>query len=143
MLDREYGYNDPRLLLVQLKRRMKILTGALVDLGVHLHNMKKEEGLKILTGDAMFQPDEAEKIWLKACTHPAALTAPFIGLTALEQIRSEFEKGEGENFNLKAFHTKLLKEGPIAAKYMKSALGAANPPAPAETPGKQDKPVSP
>ena len=131
MIDHGYGYKDPRLKLVQLKERLKFTAAALIDYGVHVQGLQKEEGQKILMDAAMVDVFEAERFCHEACVFPVRIASPFIGVTAIDKFHDRYKKSKGESYQLRNFHADFLGYGPVAPAYLER-LTAPEPAKPAD-----------
>lgn len=116
----EAGYldSDPLYLLAHLKLHLRVVANALLDQGVHVDGMTRDEGMKLMTVQAFQQEREAAGKWVRAQVSSAQLPTYFVGWQEHHALRREAEQRWGANFNLQRFHDKVLSFGSPPARFV-------------------------
>lgn len=122
MIDQGYLGGDPLMRLVNLKWYLRAVTNALIDQGVHVGGMNREEALKLMVEGAFQEEREAAGKWTRAQLTSAQLSTYFVGYQEHADLRREAEKAWGEGFDLKAYHDKLLSFGSPPVQYARALV---------------------
>lgn len=120
----EAGYldSDPLYLLAHLKLHLRVIANALLDQGVHVDGMTREEAMKLMTVQAFQQEREAAGKWVRAQVSSAQLPTYFVGWQEHWALRREAEKRWGADFNLKRYHDKVLSFGSPPARFVSQLM---------------------
>jgi uncharacterized protein (DUF885 family) len=124
MLENGYGNNEPEMWLMYYKWNLRTTCNTLLDYGVHVKNLSKENALNLLMNEAFQQKAEAEGKWKRVSVTQVQLCSYFTGYTEIYEFREELKKKMGDKFNLKQFHEKFLSYGSAPVKYIKSLMSA-------------------
>ena len=111
MVDEGYGNNDPRMKLVQLKWRLRVLTNAIIDQKIHKRGMTEEEAISLMMDEGFQEESEAEAKWVRAQLSSTQLSSYYVGAIAIFDLREKYKEKMGDDFELKAFHESLLSHG--------------------------------
>jgi uncharacterized protein (DUF885 family) len=128
MLENGYGApegsNDaePEMWLMYYKWNLRSTCNTILDYGVHVNNLSKEEALKLLTKEAFQQQAEAEGKWRRVTLSQVQLCSYFTGYTEIYDFREELKQKMGASFQLKQFHEKFLSYGSAPVKYIKELM---------------------
>lgn len=116
----EAGYlgSDPLYLLAHLKLHLRVIANAILDQGVHVDGMTRDEAMKLMTVQAFQQEREAAGKWVRAQVSSAQLPTYFVGWQEHWGLRREAEKRWGADFNLKRYHDKVLSFGSPPARFV-------------------------
>ena len=116
----EAGYldRDPLYLLAHLKLHLRVIANALLDQGVHVDGMTRDEAMKLMTVQAFQQEREAAGKWVRAQVSSAQLPTYFVGWQEHWALRREAEKRWGAEFTLKRYHDKVLSFGSPPARFV-------------------------
>ena len=122
MVDEGYGNNDPRMKLVQLKWRLRVLTNAIIDQKIHKRGMTEEEAVSLMMNEGFQEESEAKAKWVRAQLSSTQLSSYYVGATAIFDLREKYMEKMGDDFDLKAFHESLLSHGSPPVMYLTELL---------------------
>lgn len=122
MLENGYGDNADEMWLMYYKWNLRSTCNTILDYGVHVNNLSKEDVIHLLVNEAFQQQAEAEGKWKRVSVTQVQLCSYFTGYTEIYDFREELKKKEGEKFNLKQFHEKFLSYGSAPVKYIKELM---------------------
>jgi uncharacterized protein (DUF885 family) len=122
MTDAGYADNDPLFKLVQRKFYLRTIANALLDQGVHVDNWSREQAMHLMTHDAFQQEREAAGKWVRAQLSSAQLPTYFVGVQEQFDMRKAVETKQGANFNLKAYHDKVLSYGAPPVRFVRELI---------------------
>ncbi len=119
-------YRDPRIVLFKLKNQLWRACRVLIDVGLHTGGMTFEQAVDLLVDAAKLQREHAEKeVTRYACT-PTQPMSYLIGKKQIVELRADYQKKLGRDFNLREFHDRLLGFGSIPVVLIREALGLPN-----------------
>jgi hypothetical protein len=84
-----------------------------LDVMLHTGRMTYEDGVRFLMQRAGADSAYASGEVLRYCLEPGQPMSYLVGKIQIMQLREELRKREGESFDLRAFHDRLLREGSI------------------------------
>lgn len=118
------GYldRDPLLRLTVLKLRLRVITNALLDIGVQTEGMTREQAMDLMTRAAFQQEREAAGKWVRASLTSAQLPTYFVGYSEHVALRAEAERRRGAAFDLRAYHDELLSHGSPPVRYVRALM---------------------
>ena len=122
MLENGYGNNEPEMWLMYYKWNLRTTCNTILDYGVHVNNLSKDEAMHLLIDEAFQQKTEAEGKWKRVSVTQVQLCSYFTGYTEIYEFREELKKKMGDKFNLKQFHEKFLSYGSAPVKYIKQLM---------------------
>lgn len=122
MLENGYGNNEPEMWLMWYKWHLRTVCNTILDYGVHVNNMSKEDAMHLLEEEAFQQKTEAEGKWKRVSVSSVQLTSYFAGYTEIHNLREAVKAKEGKNFNLRAFNEKFLSFGNAPVKYIREMI---------------------
>jgi uncharacterized protein (DUF885 family) len=122
MLENGYGNNEPEMWLMYYKWNLRSTCNTILDYGVHVNNLSKEDAMHLLVDEAFQQAAEAEGKWKRVSVTQVQLCSYFTGFTEIYDFREELKKKQGDKFNLKQFHEKFLSYGSAPVKYIKELM---------------------
>jgi uncharacterized protein (DUF885 family) len=108
--------------LVQRKFYLRTIANALLDQGVHVDNWSREQAMHLMTHDAFQQEREAAGKWVRAQLSSAQLPTYFVGVQEQFDMRKAVEAKQGANFNLKAYHDKVLSYGAPPVRFVRELI---------------------
>ncbi len=108
--------------LMYYKWNLRTTCNTILDYGVHVNNLSKEDGINLLTKQAFQQQAEAEGKWRRVSLSQVQLCSYFTGYTEIYDFREELKKQQGDKFNLKQFHEQFLSYGSAPVKYIKELM---------------------
>jgi len=122
MVDQGFVGNDPLMRLIQLKWYLRSVANALIDQGVHVDGMSREDAMRLMTHDTFQQESEAAGKWVRAQLTAAQLPTYFVGVQEHLALRDEALKAWGKSFTMKRYHDAVLSFGSPPVKYARELL---------------------
>jgi len=128
MLENGYGAENgaaeasPEMWLMYYKWNLRSTCNTILDYGVHVNNLSKEEAINLLVNEAFQQQAEAEGKWKRVSVTQVQLCSYFTGYTEIYDFREELKKKQGNQFKLKQFHEKFLSYGSAPVKYIRELM---------------------
>jgi uncharacterized protein (DUF885 family) len=92
MVDAGYGADDPALLLTHWKYYLRAVVNALLDLGVHVDGMEREEAMRLMVEGAFQEESEAARKWDRARLSSTQLSTYFVGSSELWDLEREVRR---------------------------------------------------
>ncbi|PPU75852.1 MULTISPECIES: DUF885 domain-containing protein [Xanthomonas] len=120
----EQGYldNDPLFHLVQLKFYLRTIANAILDQGVHVDGWDRDKAMHLMTHDTFQQESEASGKWVRAQLSSAQLPTYFVGVQEHLDTRKAAQEKLGKDFNLKAYHDKMLSYGAPPVRFARELM---------------------
>lgn len=118
---RTAGTSD-EMWLMYYKWNLRSTCNTILDYGVHVNNLSKEDGISLLVNEAFQQQAEAEGKWKRVSLTQVQLCSYFTGYTEIYDFREELKKQQGDTFKLKEFHEKFLSYGSAPVKYIRELM---------------------
>jgi len=120
----EQGYldRDPLYLLVHLKLDLRSILNAILDQGIHVDGMTRDEAMHLMTVKAFQQESEAAGKWIRAQLSSCQLPTYFVGLTEHHNLRDEAQKRWGKDFALKRYHDTVVSFGSPPVRYVRALM---------------------
>ncbi|HZW17770.1 MAG TPA: DUF885 domain-containing protein [Luteimonas sp.] len=122
MTDAGYLDGDPLFRLVQLKFYLRTIANAILDQGVHVDGWSREQAMHLMTHDAFQQESEAAGKWVRAQLTSAQLPTYFVGVQEHFDTRKAVEEKLGDQFDLKAYHDKVLSYGAPPVRFVRQLM---------------------
>ncbi len=122
MLENGYGNNADEMWLMYYKWNLRSTCNTILDYGVHVNNLSKEDAMNLLVNEAFQQKAEAEGKWKRVSVTQVQLCSYFTGFKEIYDFREEVKQKQGGKFNLKQFHEKFLSYGSAPVKYIKELM---------------------
>lgn len=122
MLENGFGNQEPEMWLMYYKWNLRTTCNTILDYGVHVNNLSKEDAMNLLVNEAFQQQAEAEGKWKRVSVTQVQLCSYFSGYKEIYDFRCDLMKKEGKKFNLKQFHEKFLGYGSAPVKYIKELM---------------------
>lgn len=122
MADAGYLDNDPLFRLVQLKFYLRTIANAILDQGVHVDGWSREQAMALMTQQAFQQEREAAGKWVRAQLTSAQLPTYFVGAQEQFDMRKAVEAKLGKDFDLKAYHDKVLSYGAPPPRFVRELM---------------------
>ncbi len=117
-----YGNYDLRSRLNQLKLLLKNVLDFQMDISVHEGTYTKEKVVDTFMTKGFMSKIEAERRWNQIVLSPGAGSQPYIGYREILAMEKDYSKLKGESFNVKDFLQKLLAQGAIPLRTLKTKL---------------------
>ncbi|MCG7534229.1 DUF885 domain-containing protein [Pseudoalteromonas sp. OOF1S-7] len=122
MLEEGYGNFEPEMWLMYYKWNLRVICNTILDYGIQVKGISKEQGLDLLMNGAFQEQAEAEGKWRRATLSQVQLTSYYSGFREIYDLREEQKKQRGEDFDLKAFHEEFLSYGSAPVKYIRQLM---------------------
>ena len=122
MDDAGYMGGDPLMQLIQRKWALRAMANAVLDQAIHVDGMSREDAMTLMTVTAFQQEREAAGKWVRAQLTSAQLPTYFVGYSEHLDLRNEVQKREGDKFDLKAYHDKVLSFGSPPVRFARQLL---------------------
>ncbi len=122
MADAGYMGDDPLMQLIQRKWALRAMANAVLDQAIHVDGMGRDEAMKLMTVTAFQQEREAAGKWVRAQLTSAQLPTYFVGYSEHLDLRNEVQTREGDRFDLKAYHDKLLSFGSPPVRFARQLM---------------------
>ena len=120
----EQGYldGDPLMHLIQLKWYLRAIANAILDQGVHVDGMSREEAMRLMTRDTFQEEREATAKWTRVQLTSAQLPTYFVGVQEHLALREEAMHRWGKQFTLKQYNDKVLSYGSPPVRYVRDLI---------------------
>ncbi|MBX5459545.1 MAG: DUF885 domain-containing protein [Steroidobacteraceae bacterium] len=122
MLEQGYLNGDPLMQLIQLKWYLRTIANALLDQGVHVDGMTREQAMHLMMHDTFQEEREAAGKWTRAQLTSAQLPTYFVGFQEHMALREEAQKRWGTSFSLKRYHDAVLSYGSPPVRYVRELM---------------------
>jgi len=122
MADSGYLDNDPLYHLVHLKWDLRSIANAILDQAIHVDGMSEADAMKLMTEKTFQEEREAAGKWTRARLTSAQLPTYFVGWQEHMDLRKDVEKREGDKFDVKAYHDKVLSFGSPPVRYVREMM---------------------
>lgn len=116
------GPSTDEMWLMYYKWHLRSVCNTILDYSIHVLNLSKEDGLKLLEKEAFQQNAEAENKWKRASLTNVQLCSYFTGYSEIFELREECKKRDGKNFDLKKWHNQFLSYGSAPVKIIKKFM---------------------
>lgn len=120
--DAGYLDNDPLFRLQQLKFYARTVGNAILDQGLHVDNWTKEQAMDLMVRQTFQQQSEADGKWIRAQLSSTQLATYFVGAQEHFDTRRAVEAKEGEAFNLKSYHDRVLSHGAPPVRFVRQLM---------------------
>ena len=124
-MGRELGlYTDPYQRLGALGDEMHRALRLVVDVGLHLKGMSREQAIDyLMANEPIAEPDATAEVERYLAMPGQALTYK-VGALKLRELRARYEKQLLKRFNLKAFHDEILAGGSMPLAILERHMDA-------------------
>lgn len=113
-----------------LNRSVNLCLYSLMDIGIHYRGWDAARTAAFLKGFGIKDAKVVQEIFQYIVETPANYLKYYWGYLSLLDLKSEYEKKLGEEFDIRKFHQKLLEAGPVAfpvlEKYMRQEFAGEN-----------------
>jgi uncharacterized protein (DUF885 family) len=119
MVEQGFRGGDPLMRLIQLKWYLRSIGNAILDQGVHVDGMSREQAMRLMMHDTFQEEREASGKWVRAQLTAAQLPTYFVGAQEHLALREELRKKWGKDFTLKRYHDTVLSFGSPPVRYVR------------------------
>ncbi len=121
----EEGFDpDSKTYLLLMKNHLWRSARVILDAKLHTGKMTAKEGVAFLTKEVSMATDSAKREIRRYLLEPTQPMSYLVGKQEILRLRHHFQ-GEG-HFSLKAFHTRLLREGSLPFKFLRKLILGGN-----------------
>ena len=113
MMDEGFLNNDPRFRMVMRKIRLRVISNAILDIGMHTMGMTDQQALYLMTKESFQTQAEADGKLRRVKLSSTQLPTYYVGIREWFALREKYQAAAGRNFNLLKFHDLVLDEGPL------------------------------
>jgi uncharacterized protein (DUF885 family) len=120
----EEGYyaGDPLGDLINRKWRLRLISNALLDQGIHVDGMTREEAMRLMVDGAFQEEREAAGKWVRAQVSSTQLSTYFVGWTEHYGLRDRLKTHWKESFSLRRYHDGILAFGSPPTRHVEALL---------------------
>ncbi len=122
MADADYLDGDPLFKLTVLKMRMRSITNALLDIGIHTDGLTEATAMDMMMRGAFQQEREAAGKWTRARLGSTQLPSYFVGYSEHVDMRREAERRDGARFDLMRYHDAAISHGSPPVRYVRALM---------------------
>jgi uncharacterized protein (DUF885 family) len=122
MIEQGFGADNPLRRLTNLKMRLRSVTNAILDQGIHIENWDEATAMTFMTGEAFQEEREAAGKWTRARLSSGQLSTYFVGWGEHHALRKHAEATWGADFNLKKYHDTALSHGSPPARFVRQLM---------------------
>lgn len=122
MMDAGYLDNDPLFRLMRYKFYLRAVANAILDQGVHVDNWTREQAMDLMVRRTFQQEREAAGKWVRVQLTSAQLPTYFVGVQEHLETRRAVQEREGEAFNLKSYHDRILSHGAPPVRFARQLM---------------------
>ena len=122
MADEFYLGGDPLFRLTVLKMRLRSITNALLDIGIHTEGLTREQAMTMMTRGAFQQEREAAGKWIRAQLGSTQLPTYFVGYSEHMELRAAARRRAGAGFSLKAYNDAVISHGSPPVRYVRALM---------------------
>ncbi len=122
MIEQGFGADNPLRRLTNLKMRLRSVTNAILDQGVHVEGWDEATAMKFMTQEAFQEEREAAGKWTRARVSSGQLSTYYVGWGEHHALRKDAEAKEAAAFNLKTYHDSVLSHGSPPARFVRALM---------------------
>jgi uncharacterized protein (DUF885 family) len=122
MSDEGYLNNSAELRMTLLKQLLRVISNTILDIRLQTMNMTEQEALHLMINDTFQEKEEATAKVQRAQLSSCQLPTYFVGWRGWLDLRDEYKKRKGTNFNLTGFHDAALKESAVPLPVLRQLL---------------------
>lgn len=113
---------DPLRKLITLKWRLRSISNAALDHGIHVEDWDEAAAMAFMTGVALQEESEARGKWTRARVSSTQLSTYYVGWREHHALRQEAKRIWGGDFNLKRYHDTALSHGSPPARLVRALM---------------------
>ena len=107
---------------MRYKFYLRAVANSILDQGVHVDNWTKEQAMDLMVNKTFQQEREAAGKWVRAQLTSAQLATYFVGAQEHFDMRKAVEAKQGEAFNAKQYHDKVLSYGAPPVRFVRQLM---------------------
>lgn len=109
--------------LLWLNRSVNLCIYCLLDVGIHYYGWTIDNASQYLKPFGITDSRLVQEIFQSVVETPANYLRYYLGSLNFSQLRQEMQEKEGDQFDIRKFHKKLLEIGPVQFPVLKRHLG--------------------
>jgi uncharacterized protein (DUF885 family) len=122
-LAKEMGqYGDPLRDFGRLQLELHRAIRLVVDTGLHHLRWTRQRGIQYVTSNSAEPLAAARKSIERYLVYPGQATAYMIGRLKISELRQRAEREIGSTFDVRAFHDRVLTEGPVPLEHLEREI---------------------
>jgi uncharacterized protein (DUF885 family) len=106
-------YEDPYQYFGHLNDEMLRAMRLVVDTGLHTMNWTREQSIAYMLDNSYMASTDAEAEVERYIANPGQALGYKIGQLKIRELRTQAEKALGSKFDVKQFHSQVLRDGPL------------------------------
>jgi len=122
MVEQGFLDHDPLFELVHLKWNLRVIANALLDQGVHVDGMTREQAMQLMTVQTFQEEREAAAKWVRAQLTSAQLPTYFVGWQEHLDLVAEAKKRWGDGFTQRRYDDTVLSFGSPPVRYVRELM---------------------
>jgi uncharacterized protein (DUF885 family) len=113
MIENGYYKDDPGMQLTWGKQLLRVIANTILDIRLHTKGMTEQQALDLMIGQTYQEREEATGKVQRAQLSSCQLPTYFAGWRGWLNVRDQYQKAKGADFQLSQFHEASLKEGAV------------------------------
>jgi len=122
IIDNGFDKDDISTQLQHWKMWLRMCANVIMDVGIALFNMNRDEAMKLMCEATFQEQGEAAAKWVRAQLTSTQLCYYFFGYLAVTDIVAEARQREGDKFSIRRFIDKLLSFGTPSVRVLQQAI---------------------
>ena len=114
--------HDPLMTLIARKWYLRGIANAILDQAIHTDGIDRDTAMRLMMEDTFQEEREAAAKWGRAQLTGAQLSTYFVGYLEHADLRQETELNWGDEFQLKAYHDRVLSHGSPPVKFVRALI---------------------
>ena len=114
--------HDPLMTLIARKWYLRGIANAILDQAIHTDGIDRDTAMRLMMEDTFQEEREAAAKWVRAHLTGAQLSTYFVGYLEHADLRQETELNWGDEFQLKAYHDRVLSHGSPPVKFVRALI---------------------
>lgn len=115
---------DPEYHLLRLRRDLLSTANLVLDTGIHAKRWTLDQATDFIRSQAGLSADFATYIVHRSAAVPAQLCSYKIGLMKFLELRAQARTAQGDAFDVKDFHHRILRHGAVPLELLETAIAA-------------------
>jgi uncharacterized protein (DUF885 family) len=117
-------YEDPYQYFGHLNDEMLRAMRLVVDTGLHTMTWTREQSIAYMLDNSYMAPTDAEAEVERYIANPGQALGYKIGQLKIRELRAQAEKALGSDFDVKQFHSQVLRDGPLPMDVLTAKIAA-------------------
>ena len=122
MADLGFMDADPLMQLIQRKWALRGASNAILDQGIQVDGMSREEAMRLMTVTTFQEEREAAGKWVRAQLTSTQLATYFVGYSEWMDLRQEAQQRAKGPFGVRAFHDQALSYGSPGVRFVRALM---------------------